>query len=92
VSDDDRKPLTFDEAEALLPPEGDIHTFVQVVTGAGTILVGAHWDREEIHKVIREHGAELSGPAATALAHGIVVRRPTDEGPLFIETRENERS
>lgn len=85
MSGDARQSLSFDEAVALLPPEGRVHTFVQVAH----ILVGAHWDREAIYDEFRRYGAELSGAAATAMKHGIVVLREYDAGgPLFVETRD----
>ena len=74
--------LTHDDLIRLLPNKVRIHTFRNPLHG---ILVGADWDRAEILRACEKHGAELSGPEATAMDHGIVV---TDEkGPVFIETR-----
>jgi hypothetical protein len=87
MSDDERKRLTLEEAIALLPPKDRVHTFVQVVTTQGALLVGADWDRTDVIELIQTNGAELAGPAAAKMGHGlVVVEREPERGPLFIET------
>lgn len=73
--------LSLDEAVALLPSEGRIHTF----TNPAGMLLGADWDREKILDLLRTGRPELSGEQATASGHGIVAFRGND--PVFIETR-----
>jgi hypothetical protein len=67
AEEEDRKPLSREEAIALLPDGDDIHTFM----AAGFALIGADWSREEVIEAIDKHGAELSGPVATGMNHGI---------------------
>ena len=69
-----------DQAVALLPDAERIHTF----RGAGPVMIGADWPRDKLLAHIREHGAELSGPGATGMGHGMVLI--DDIGLLFIET------
>lgn len=74
---DERLPLTFEQACAALDVrEGEsgrrvVHCFVEAGPG---LLVGADWDEAQVHKAIREHGAEAAGPGALAMRHGIGVR------------------
>jgi len=64
-------------------PDGDtIHTFRQPAPG---MLVGVDWDREEVIAHIGFHGAELSGPTAIDLGHGLVIHDLV--GPLFVATK-----
>jgi hypothetical protein len=77
-----RHKLSLSEAEAMLPEGDDIHTF----RGGGAMLIGADWRRKQILCAIEKHGAELSGPTATAMRHGLVLF--DDRGALFIATRE----
>lgn len=79
--DDERQPLTFDEAVAMLPEADRIHTF----RGTGPILIGADWQRQKLLDAIKQFGAELSGPSATRMRHGMVLI--DDKGMLFIETK-----
>lgn len=79
MSDETRQKLSFDEAVAMLPDGEKIHTFRQ-----GVCLIGADWKRDQILEAIREHGAELSGPLATRMKHGLVIFDPET---LFIETK-----
>ncbi len=77
---DERVPLSYDQAVAMLPEAERIHTF----RGALPIMIGADWPRAALLDAIRTHGAELSGPGATGMGHGIVLI--DDKGLLFIET------
>ena len=81
TTDDDRCPLTFDEALALLPDADRIHTF----RSAGLSMIGADWPLEILIATIRQYGAELAGPSATRMGHGIAII--DNRGPLFVETR-----
>lgn len=76
----ERKILTYEEAEQMLPDSETVHTFRQ----AGFGLLGANWSRSEILTAIKEFGAELSGEHATNMNHGLVVH---DHSYLFIETK-----
>jgi len=80
-NDDERVPLTYEQALAMLPAGERIHTF----RAGGNLLLGADWPRESLYAVIREFGAELSGPSATGMGHGIAVIDRV--GVLFIETK-----
>lgn len=79
-NDNGRVYLTPEQAEAMLPKEGRIHTFRQ----AGFALIGADWDRSDILDAIQKFKPELSGEQATAMQHGIVLN--DDHGYLFIQT------
>lgn len=80
---DDRKPVSFQEAKAMLPDGSMIHTFR---SDNPMMLIGADWKRATILALIREKGAECSGPSATAMNHGLWVNDGQGRG-LFIETR-----
>lgn len=84
MNTDERKELTYDEALKLLPEGEEIHTFRSVPN----MLIGADYQREPLLKKIKECGCELSGKIATATKHGIVLI--DDNGPLFIETKDEE--
>ena len=62
----DRYILTADEAIACLPEGDNVHTMI-----ANGIMIGADWTREAVIAHIREHGAQLGGPVATRMRHGI---------------------
>jgi hypothetical protein len=76
---DERVPLTYDEAVAMLPAAERIRTF------RGGVMVGADWPRERLLVAIKTWGAELSGAGATGMGHGMALI--DDKGALFIETR-----
>lgn len=77
----ERKYLTFEEAEAMLPKAERIHTLRQGPIG---VWWGADWDRSKILDVFKKFKPELAGPVATNIKHGIVLI--DDRGSLFIET------
>lgn len=83
---DERVPLTYDQAIAMLPDAERIHTF----RGTGPVMIGADWPRSTLLDAIREHGAELSGPGATAMGHGMALIDSV--GVLFIETVDQRRA
>ena len=58
-----------------------IHTFRNP---AGGLMLGCDWDRADLLEWIAKYGAELSGPSASSMKHGLVLI--DDNGPLFIET------
>ena len=64
---DDRKVITFDQAVSMLPDGDTVHTFLQ----AGFGLIGADWPRENILADFEKYEVELTGPAATAMDHGL---------------------
>ena len=78
----ERVQLTYDEAIAMLRVRGKpksgrrVHTF----KSAGPCIVGADWSWRDVKAHIREYGAELAGPAATQMKHGIA------SGGVFFET------
>jgi hypothetical protein len=80
---DEIKPLSYDEAVALLPDGERIHTFLD----GGLALIGADWDRPAILALLREAGPEIevTGPAAQSMGHGMAAYRNGE--PVFIETR-----
>lgn len=77
----ERKQLTPEQAQELLPDGDTVHTFRN---GPG-MLIGADWPKSRILDRFRTHGVELSGQNARTLNHGLV--STDDTGPLFIETR-----
>lgn len=79
--EDEREPVTYERAVAMIGDGERIHTFRQPMAG---MMLGADWDRAEMLRAIEKHGAELSGPLATGMKHGLLLI--DDLGPLFIET------
>lgn len=81
----DRVFLTFDEACSLLPDNERVHTFTNPGVG---LLLGADWDRAEIIELMRScpdaECAEVTGPQAQAVGHGIVVHR-AGQPLLYVE-------
>lgn len=82
---DDIVLLTYDEAVALLPEGGTVHTLLDTGTGC---LVGADWSREQVLDLLRAGRREVTGPAAQAMDHGLAAFR--DGAPVFIETARTE--
>lgn len=82
---DEREHLSEEQAIAMLPDGDEVHTF----RGTGPVIIGCGWPRDELIDAIRKHGAELAGPGATAMGHGMVLF--DEDGPLFIETNTAER-
>jgi len=91
-----RHPLTFEEAETLLAEGDQIHTFVEALTNAGPVLLGAEWDRDDVLNMLRYEASrgnvELAGEFAATMGHGVVVLRTRDDSgphpPLFLETND----
>ena len=85
--EDEREPVEASDAKSMLAAfehedgERTVHTFIQ----AGMALVGADRSEASIHALIDEHGAELSGRAATAMGHGLVCLEGTRA--LFLATK-----
>jgi hypothetical protein len=76
--------LTKDQALAMLPEEGDVHTF----RSSPGILVGADWRRSDVVAAIEKAGPEeleVGGPQCQAMGHSLVLW--TRGEPLFIETK-----
>lgn len=66
------------------PGDGEkpcVHTFAQSNIG----LLGAHWSLTEVREFFGAHGVEESGPAATAMSHGLVAMG--DGRTIFFETK-----
>lgn len=68
VSDSNRVHLDDDVAIGMLEDGDRIHVFVG---GVGNAIIGADWKRQDVIDFIRANHAELSGPGATAIGHGI---------------------
>lgn len=84
----DRTPLTYDQAVAMLPEGETIHTFRNTCG----MLIGADWSREQILEAIRNGKPELAGETASSMNHGLVVWAPLAGPytlPLFVETRKD---
>ena len=79
---DERVFLTTEAAEAMLRDGEVIHTF----RSAPGIVIGADMDRIKLVEAFKKYPPELSGEAATAMKHGIVIQ--DDHGYLFVETKE----
>ena len=80
---EERSELKKEQALSMLPEAEFIHTF----RGSGPAIVGCSHEREHIIELINKHGAELSGPMASAMNHGIVLK--DEHGWLFIEVKDD---
>lgn len=79
---EERIKLSVDEAIACLPEGETIHTFY-----ANGFLLGATWSRDKVMHYIREHGgAEIGGPVARRMKHGICLNQ---QERLFCEHDED---
>lgn len=74
--------LTIEQAVGMLPEGEYVHTF----RNPNGILIGGDWKRDELVETFNKFGVGLSGPQATAMKHGLVVK--DDRGFLFVETKE----
>lgn len=81
-----RHALGETEAVSMLPDGDMIHTFR---CDNFNMLFGCDMDRSKIVELIQTIGAELSGPMATAMHHGIHIKHGGGNG-LFVATREPE--
>lgn len=77
----ERKKLTPQELDAMMPAGEYVHTFMQ---GGNNLLIGCDMKRSEILSQAIE-GVELSGETATAMKHGTVLFRK-GKVPIFVET------
>ena len=78
----ERVRLTTDAAVAMLVDGDTIHTF----RGRIPCLVGADRSRKAVIDLIEKHGAELSGPGATMMGHGLAVY---DKGWIYLATKDS---
>ena len=78
---EEKSELTEEKAISMISENELIHTF----RGNGPAIVGCSHEREWIIELIKKHGAELSGPMASAMNHGVALK--DDHGWLFIETK-----
>ena len=78
--------LTPDEAMAMLPRRGRIHTFVNAQPG---VMIGADWDRRAVLRLLRRKSVKLliAGPGARETGHGLAVLRE-NKSTVFIQTKE----
>ena len=81
--DSERVVLTTEQVREMLPDGENIHTF----RSTPGVLIGADWDREKLLAHMAQYPVELSGPAATATHHGLVLI--DGSGPLFIATKKS---
>ena len=83
---EERRYLTIDEAQSLLPDGDEIHTFIQ----QGYAIIGADWSREDIIGQIKKcQVREITGPAARGMNHGLVLYNKDakfQSDLLFVET------
>lgn len=77
----ERVKLSLSDAVKMLPEGDTIHTF----RSGRAMLIGADWSRIQIITAMEKFGVELSGPSATFMNHGLVLKDET--GHLFIETK-----
>jgi hypothetical protein len=79
-----RQPVPIEVAIARLTvdAEGEVHTFLQG-RAAIVMLVGMSYPLDEIVRMMREHGVEEAGDAASALDHTLVIVDGLPS-PLFI--------
>lgn len=81
--DEEREIVTPEQAAAMLPDGDTVHVFRNPM---GNTLVGADWTKAELLKAFQKYGVELSGPAATAMHHGICFM--DESGWVFVSTKE----
>lgn len=88
---DDREDLALEAALAALDvKDGHVHTFVQA---GPQILLGADWKLGSVREAFQAYGAEIAGPGALAMNHGVSVRDvpnkfdPADLMTVFFATR-----
>ena len=80
--DNDRVKLSYEDAVAMLDiDEGYVHSF----RSTPTALLGADWGEDEAIALIEKYGAELAGPGATDMGHGLGVI--DKHGPVFFKTK-----
>ena len=65
----DRRKITVEEVDRLLRPGEHVHSFRQ----GGTCFIGADWPRAKILKAAKKFGAEVAGPGARGMGHGIAL-------------------
>jgi hypothetical protein len=79
----DAKPLTVEQAIAMLPKTKKIHTFVSASFG----LLGADMSRKElVERIKTAKRRATSGPNATAMGHGLCISDKTT-GSMFVATK-----
>ena len=78
--------ITFDEAVELMVDGEYVHTF----RNPAGIMLGADHRRSELLEKMKRSKLELAGEMATAMKHGLVLT--DDTGPLFIATKEQEKT
>jgi hypothetical protein len=71
ATDDDKFPLTAEEAESLLHDEGEyIHNFID----GGMMMLGCDFERDSAIKAFKAaKSIEIGGPGCRAMKHPIVV-------------------
>lgn len=84
---DEREAVTYETAVSMIGDGERVHCIRNSAPG---LMLGADWDREDVLAAIKEHGAELAGPLATSMGHGLLLI--DKRGPLFIETLRPETS
>lgn len=72
------RPLTYDEAVALLPDGDSIHTLFD----SGSDLISDEWPRERVLELLGR-----SNRRATIPGHPLVAWLPVTGAPVYIETR-----
>lgn len=83
-SDTDTVPLTLPQFEEQIGPGEEIHIFVQ--TEPSLILIGTDLPRPFLMGLAKSPGVriELAGKLATAMGHGIVIRK-NGFPPVFVK-------
>lgn len=75
--------LTTEEALGVMDWTGDrVHTF----RAGGCAIIGCDWDRADVERWLASHEAELTGPMARGMGHG--VGGLDAQGPLMFATNE----
>jgi hypothetical protein len=84
MTDNEKCPVSFEMAEAMLPDGSHVHTFRSSVG----MLVGADWERCELLDRMRRYEStlEIGGPECQRFGHGLAMW--DDYGPLFIQCKE----
>jgi hypothetical protein len=82
AQDDTPVEVSVEDAIAMLPEGEYVHTFRNPAAG---MMIGCDWKRDAIIKAITESDhRQLTGPAATAMKHGLVINE--GRSMLFVAT------
>ena len=83
MTPDDIRPLTYDEAVALLPGGDSIHTLLD----GGFAFISEDWDRPRVLALLAATRRREAIPGPRDAGHGLAAYMPVTGHHVFIETR-----